>query len=480
MPHRARGAVHGLLTLLSVSLAVAVTAASTATADTVVRDCTERGLRAAVARGGAITFACPVARATILLSQPIEVTLPTRIDGGLLGRVVIGSAGYNTVGFRVPPGGSIDVRRLMFTVAGSSIRSAGRTVVIDCTFSNGTLSDGGGSGALISSFWASVQNSRFSGNTVGAWLTGTSTVQGCRFERNGIGIRAGAGHTSASHTVFLEHTGLGAIQTTPRATVAVSLCTFIRNGGSGTSGAIYNEGGALSVDRCTFTENRGNQGAGILSFSTSVKVLDSTFTGNAASQGGAIYNHFASVLTVERCTFNANRGSSGGAIFTFADASVTNSTFAGNSASTSGGAITANLTATRKLTVTSSTFSGNAAPTSSTLHVIGPAEVRQSIVRGDGATPACTNPVAGGENLQWPPDGRPCGPSFRLDDPILGPLASNGWHTQTMALLAGSAAIDAVSGTCVGGDQRTVPRPQDGDGDGIKLCDIGSFESQGF
>jgi hypothetical protein len=59
-------------------------------------------------------------------------------------------------------------------------------------------------------------------------------------------------------------------------------------------------------------------------------------------------------------------------------------------------------------------------------------------------------------------------------DPLLGPLAANGGPTQTMALLAGSPAIDAipVASCAVGTDQRGVSRPQ---GSG---CDIGAFELQ--
>lgn len=51
-------------------------------------------------------------------------------------------------------------------------------------------------------------------------------------------------------------------------------------------------------------------------------------------------------------------------------------------------------------------------------------------------------------------------------------------------LLPGSRAIDAGSGPydsradagCATRDQRRVPRPQDGDGDGLAVCDIGGFE----
>jgi len=57
------------------------------------------------------------------------------------------------------------------------------------------------------------------------------------------------------------------------------------------------------------------------------------------------------------------------------------------------------------------------------------------------------------------------------NDPVLGPLQNNGGFTKTMALGAGSFAIDvADNSSCAAQDQRGVPRPQ---GDG---CDMGAYE----
>jgi hypothetical protein len=62
-------------------------------------------------------------------------------------------------------------------------------------------------------------------------------------------------------------------------------------------------------------------------------------------------------------------------------------------------------------------------------------------------------------------------------DPMLGLLQDNGGLTQTHALLLGSPAIDAGDNTeCPATNQRGISRPQDGDGDGIAICDIGSYE----
>ncbi|MCC6179625.1 MAG: right-handed parallel beta-helix repeat-containing protein [Chloroflexi bacterium] len=85
-----------------------------------------------------------------------------------------------------------------------------------------------------------------------------------------------------------------------------------------------------------------------------------------------------------------------------------------------------------------------------------------------------------GYNLE---DGNTCGLTAQGDHtntgPMLGPLADNGGLTRTQALLPGSPAIDAGTNQgCPAADQRGVTRPQDGNGDGSSLCDIGAYEVQ--
>ena len=71
----------------------------------------------------------------------------------------------------------------------------------------------------------------------------------------------------------------------------------------------------------------------------------------------------------------------------------------------------------------------------------------------------------------------PANGSMPNTDPFLGPLQDNGGPTWTQALLWGSPAIDAADNAkCPPTDQRGITRPLDGNGDGLAVCDIGSFE----
>jgi hypothetical protein len=61
--------------------------------------------------------------------------------------------------------------------------------------------------------------------------------------------------------------------------------------------------------------------------------------------------------------------------------------------------------------------------------------------------------------------------SSNKTNPLLGPLAANGGPTETMALLPGSPALDAIPSAFPAVDQRGVSRPQ------ASLADIGAYEA---
>ena len=213
-------------------------------------------------------------------------------------------------------------------------------------------------------------------------------------------------------------------------------------------------------------------GGGIRNHGT-LNVYNSTFTGDQSDDwGGAISNESDGTLNVSQTTFSGNTGNgNGGAIENFGTATVSNSTFY-NSYSTMGGAID-NQNGT--LTVVNSTFSGNRGLIGATISTYGPVPVllKNTIVANSIADEGCYGPINdGGGNLGYPDTS--C-PGIHLN-PLLGPLQNNGGPTQTMALGAGSAAIDAANdATCAAPpvnnrDQRGAIRPSGAH------CDIGAVE----
>ena len=179
-------------------------------------------------------------------------------------------------------------------------------------------------------------------------------------------------------------------------------------------------------------------------------------------------------------TFTGNtRPAGGGAIDNDATLNISDSTFTGNTGGTNGGGAVVNFGTT---TVTQSTFSGNSSQYGANiLNYTGfTLKISMSIVangQGGGSNCGGAQPVTDlGYNIDT---GTSCGfstanHSMSNTQPQLGPLASNGGPTQTMALPLGSPAVDAIPSStsgCTGTtDQRGITRPQ---GTG---CDIGAYE----
>ncbi|MGD0947074.1 MAG: choice-of-anchor Q domain-containing protein [Candidatus Binatia bacterium] len=186
-------------------------------------------------------------------------------------------------------------------------------------------------------------------------------------------------------------------------------------------------------------------------------------------------------------------GDTGGGIDNEGTLTVT-STFSGNSASAGwqglgfGGGIFNDAGST--LTVTNSTFSGNSALGFGSLEDRSPGgggivnsggtlTVTNTIVANSPSGGNCSGPITdGGHNID---DDGSCGfsgTSPSNTNPMLSGLANNGGPTQTIALLAGSPAIDAGDESVCSVapvnnlDQRGYVRP----GTGSVNCSIGAYE----
>lgn len=250
-------------------------------------------------------------------------------------------------------------------------------------------------------------------------------------------------------------------------------------GGSafGYGGAIKNDGPTTSVERSTLTGNRAGGGGsvgygGAIDGNGDLTLTGSTVSGNTVGGGGG----------------GPSSNGYGGGVNT-GTATITNATLTGNVAGGGGsagfGGAIRGSTSSGSVKVLYTTVAGNSAVALGGSGVGGGisagATAKSSIVSGNvNATSAnCDTPlVSQGHNLEH--GSSTCGFSDPTDahgDPKLGPLANNGGPTQTLALLPGSAAIDAgADNGCPGADQRGVFRPLDGNADGSTHCDIGAFE----
>ncbi len=311
-------------------------------------------------------------------------------------------------------------------------------------------------------------------------------------------------------------------------TLTINSCTISRNRGSG----IINNG-MLTINNSTISENQfynGGNGSGIFN-NGKLTINNSTISGNRThcenlyiferlGAGGGISNGVDGTLTINNSTISGNSSSNAGGIRNDGKLTINNSTISENGVSqefSAGGGIfnseSGNLTISNstisgneaefgggiqnhgKLTITYSTISENGSSGISTSHhpfsdddETGTIELQNIILAGNTGDEYWGNGAdcdIGGEYEVISLGNNLFGPSctFTLQDsdlvgcPRLGPLADNGGPTFTHALLEGSPAIDAGSiDLCPSTDQRNLERPMDGDGDGMAVCDIGSFE----
>ncbi len=196
-----------------------------------------------------------------------------------------------------------------------------------------------------------------------------------------------------------------------------------------------------------------------------------------SEQASSIVNQ--GILHVNYSAFYSNQGRRAGVINNVGEATISNSTFANNLACccldlADGGAIYNSGT----LTLINSTLADNRANAKGeTLYNEGGTILlKNTIITTKHSGDNCAgDPVTdGGGNLRWPSKDTSC--VGAIADPKLASLADYGGLTKSMALLPGSAAIDAaVDAICAEApventSQNGVTRPHG------PHCDIGAFE----
>lgn len=299
-----------------------------------------------------------------------------------------------------------------------------------------------------------VTNSRVTGNpgTGINTYSGNVSVTGSTVDLNDDGgINTYSGNVSVTGST-VDDNGWGI--NTYAGNIVVTDSTVDANRNTG----INTYSGDVSVDASSVSDNGGgiNTSSGNVSVGSS-NVVDNTDTGINTSSGN---------VSLDGSTASENDGSGvntgGGTIL------AVNSTVSGNADTnidTSSGII--DLT---NVTVADS-HDGDGIRNGE-----GSTTMTNTLVSGHGEESSdCSiaGTIGGGHNLDS--DGS-CdfGGAGNISgaDPMLGALADNGGPTYTMALLAGSPAIDAGTNSgCPATDQRGVSRPVNG------TCDIGAYEA---
>lgn len=473
---------HILMILLLVLLALPT---SPVQAGGIVTVCDEAHLRAALAGGGTVTFACD---GVIILASELVIAADTTIDGS--GQAVTLSGGNAVRVLAVVPGSTLHLKQL--TIADGSADRGGGVFIRQCyegcgdsaltiedsTFTGNSATFGGG-GVYISPYCfdncghlrVTIDNSNFTANTGG--LGGAIRSEGesdsrivalvvndSAFSNNSDGILVGDRTTLAvRNSLFSGNDGDGIVTGLYALTnITVGHSVFSGNAGDGIRAVEWSD---LSVGHSTFS---GNDGCGIENWGGSLTVDNSTFTGN--SQCGISSGDDGGDAIVTRSTFLNNGGI--GEIVNRSQGrfALGNSTLVNNS----GGRISNGWEG--DLSVSNSTLDGislvNFEPLSGSTLIL-----RNTIVANGPAGSSCTGGVTdGGGNLSYPD--ATC-PGIHAD-PLLGPLQDNGGATLTMAPALGSPAVDAgINAACAtapvnGADQRGISRPVGG------RCDIGAVE----
>jgi hypothetical protein len=268
---------------------------------------------------------------------------------------------------------------------------------------------------------------------------------------------------------------------------------MVRRGFGDTRGGGIRNGGNLTLNRVVI---RGNfvtgaleaGGAGIANHgvvnAVEIAVENNSGSGPVLQSGGGIHNVSDFTLTRSTVAGNVVVGaeffSNSGAISNSGNLTIIDSTITSNDGAADG---PGGIFSTGTLTVTGSAILSNFSVSGvNGIITTGIATLTNSIV-GNNAIPGggsqCAGLVnSGGGNLGTDNSCATGGPSDAVAANLgLGPLGPHGGPTNTHPLLPGSPAIDTgLPAPCTATDQRGMPRPQDGNGDAVAVCDKGPFE----
>lgn len=410
--------------------------------------------------------------------------------------------------------------------AGGGVRVQGGRLTVDQLFVTACIAaqDGGGlwsdRAVTVIPLTAFVLDQNTAGNDGGGMMIASpgSFTGSFDAETNTAGNRGGGARFSAgvmatvSDAVmqFNEATQGGGLANSGATTINFIIAAQNRAVGGGNGGGIANQNtGSLTIGPLgTFLGNTADNGGGAVNnqFGCTFRIAQAAIRSNVATNlGGAVSN--AGLFEVVGSEFSSNRSNGlianvagGGAIYNQNAASMfraVNCTFSGNSAPFGyGGAIENDLDGKCELSactlrenrggIGDAIFNGNSLGTNSSMQVIGsildslPSPPGNNVVAAAVVTSLGFNINVDGTGM-LPAPGDQFGTIAAPIITLLSPLSPCG-HVQGHFPQPGSPAIDRgvcsdAAGNVLVDDECGNPRPLDGNGDGVSVCDVGAIEA---
>jgi CSLREA domain-containing protein len=303
--------------------------------------------------------------------------------------------------------------------SGGAIFNDGTLVLTDTVVARNRArrSDGGLGGGIFNNGSLTMTRVRLQDNR----------ASGCNCSFGGGLFNNGTGNLEQVTAYRNRVTGCGGAIFHSVGTLQVANSVFDRNVVNNSGGGLFVQAGSADLTNVLIRRNRATKiGGGVFTYGE-LSLVNVTLSSNYSHDGGGLFSGITQVADLRNVTITANRAAQGGGILNNGTVSLQNSLVAGNRPHDCGGsALTSN---------------GHNLAADDSCGLAGSADRN------------ATNP--------------------RLDR-----LRDNGGFSLTYALQPGSPAIDGGDdASCPTTDQRSVPRPADGNSDGMAACDIGAYEA---